>query len=64
MYMHIRMWKESIIQIRNKYKNEFHLVKGETDRYWNTMQRHQHYISAHGEDMPEIRDWQWQAPSR
>ena len=37
-----------------------HLVEAETARYWNTMQRHKHYISAHGEDMPEILNWQWQ----
>ena len=39
-----------------------HLVEVETARYWNTMQRHQHYISEHGEDMPEILNWQWKAP--
>ena len=35
------------------------IVETETARYWTTMQRHKLYISEHGEDMPEIRDWQW-----
>jgi xylulose-5-phosphate/fructose-6-phosphate phosphoketolase len=33
------------------------------DWYWTVMQRHKLYISAHGEDMPEVKDWQWM-PSR
>ena len=35
------------------------IVEAETARYWTTMQRHKSYISEHGEDMPEILDWQW-----
>jgi xylulose-5-phosphate/fructose-6-phosphate phosphoketolase len=28
-------------------------------RYWTTMERHKLYISEHGDDMPEVRDWRW-----
>jgi xylulose-5-phosphate/fructose-6-phosphate phosphoketolase len=31
------------------------------DWYWTAMQRHKLYISAHGEDLPEVRDWHWTA---
>ena len=34
-------------------------VPAATDRYWSTMQRHKLYISEHGQDMPEVRDWRW-----
>jgi xylulose-5-phosphate/fructose-6-phosphate phosphoketolase len=30
-----------------------------TARYWAAMERHKLYISEHGDDMPEIRDWRW-----
>ena len=30
-----------------------------TQRYWTMMERHKLYISEHGEDMPEVRDWRW-----
>jgi len=23
------------------------------------MQRHKIYVSEHGEDLPEVRDWKW-----
>jgi phosphoketolase len=34
-------------------------VEKATERYWTTMERHKLYVSEHGEDMPEVRDWQW-----
>lgn len=30
-----------------------------TARYWATIERHKRYITEHGEDMPEVIDWQW-----
>ncbi|MGY1631157.1 phosphoketolase [Geodermatophilus sp. SYSU D01186] len=31
------------------------------DRLRTTLIRHRQYVRAHGEDLPEIRDWQWGA---
>ncbi len=28
--------------------------------YWSAMERHKLYIGAHGEDLPEVRDWRWE----
>jgi xylulose-5-phosphate/fructose-6-phosphate phosphoketolase len=34
-------------------------VPAQTDRYWATMERHKLYVSEHGDDMPEVKDWRW-----
>ncbi|MDH7974844.1 phosphoketolase family protein [Sphingomonas sp. AR_OL41] len=34
-------------------------VEAETARYWTTMERHKLYIAEQGDDLPEVRDWQW-----
>ena len=34
-------------------------VEAARARYWTTMQRHKLYVSEHGDDMPEVRDWRW-----
>ncbi len=34
-------------------------VETATARYWTAMERHKLYVSEHGEDMPEVRDWRW-----
>jgi xylulose-5-phosphate/fructose-6-phosphate phosphoketolase len=36
-------------------------VEKATERYWSTMQRHKLYVSEHGEDMPEVRNWRWKS---
>ena len=36
-------------------------VEEATARYWATMERHRLYVSEHGQDMPEVRDWRWNA---
>jgi xylulose-5-phosphate/fructose-6-phosphate phosphoketolase len=36
-------------------------VEAATARYDTTIQRHKLYISGHGDDMPEVKDWRWSA---
>jgi len=38
-------------------------VETATARYWAAMERHKLYISEHGDDMPEVRDWKWSQAS-
>lgn len=35
------------------------MVKEATQRYQETIDRHIRHVCAHGEDMPEVRDWKW-----
>ncbi|HEY4294003.1 phosphoketolase family protein [Luteibacter sp.] len=30
-------------------------------RYWADIERHKLYVSEHGQDLPDIRNWQWKA---
>jgi xylulose-5-phosphate/fructose-6-phosphate phosphoketolase len=32
-----------------------------TERYTQTIERHREYVIAHGEDLPEVRNWRWHA---
>jgi xylulose-5-phosphate/fructose-6-phosphate phosphoketolase len=36
-------------------------VESATQRYRDTISRHRAYVTEHGDDMPEIRDWRWRA---
>ena len=36
-----------------------HLVERAKQQYSEAMQRHKEYVSEHGEDLPEIRNWKW-----
>ncbi|WLH38088.1 phosphoketolase family protein [Pseudomonas sp. FP2196] len=31
-------------------------------RYWSMMEKHKLYLIEHGEDLPEVRNWQWTPP--
>ena len=35
------------------------LVSAETARHQVIIARHKHYITEHGDDMPEVKDWRW-----
>jgi xylulose-5-phosphate/fructose-6-phosphate phosphoketolase len=34
-------------------------IDSETARYWATMERHKLHIAEQGDDLPEVRDWEW-----
>jgi len=33
-------------------------------RYWAMMEKHKLYLIEHGEDLPEVLNWQWTRPAR
>jgi xylulose-5-phosphate/fructose-6-phosphate phosphoketolase len=35
------------------------MVDGATQRFSEAIQRHKRYVSEHGEDLPEVRNWTW-----
>jgi hypothetical protein len=39
------------------------LVNVARERYWAVMEQHKLYLIEHGEDLPEVRNWQW-TPAR
>ena len=32
-----------------------------TERFYSMMEKHKLYVSEHGEDLPEVRNWKWAA---
>ncbi len=38
------------------------LVHEARTRYWSQMERHKLHLIEHGEDLPEVRNWQWTSP--
>jgi xylulose-5-phosphate/fructose-6-phosphate phosphoketolase len=34
-------------------------VAAERARYWALIERHKLHVYEEGDDLPEIRDWQW-----
>ena len=36
-----------------------HIAGKATQQFTERMQRHKLYVSEHGEDLPEVRDWKW-----
>lgn len=34
-------------------------VPAETSRYWTLIERHKLHVYEQGDDLPEVRDWQW-----
>ena len=32
-----------------------------SERYWSVMEQHKLYVSEHGDDMPEVKNWRWTA---
>ena len=53
----MRPWFETVgTMLKERFSDQLDKA---TARYWAAMERHKLYISEHGDDMPEVRDWRW-----
>ncbi|MDG2538987.1 phosphoketolase family protein [Dyella jiangningensis] len=48
------------LDVINRVPKLEHLRKQAHERYTSAIERHRLYVSEHGEDLPEIRNWRWQ----
>ncbi|WP_114240719.1 phosphoketolase [Dyella sp. C9] len=48
------------LDVINRVPKLAHLREKAEQRYWSEIERHRLYVSEHGIDLPEIRNWQWQ----
>jgi len=38
------------------------LARQARERYERTIERHRRWVTEHGEDLPEVKNWRWQSP--
>ncbi|RAO76301.1 phosphoketolase family protein [Dyella jiangningensis] len=48
------------LDVINRVPKLEHLRRQAHERYTSAIERHRLYVSEHGEDLPEIRNWRWQ----
>ena len=48
------------LDVINRVPKLEHLRREAHERYTSAIERHRLYVSEHGEDLPEIRNWRWQ----